>query len=282
MTSKNYLSMPAIIYGTAWKKERTTELVLTAFAAGFRGIDTACQPRHYAEALVGEALSQLAEQGVAREDYYLQTKYTPTSGQDPETTPYDPAASIESQVAQSFQVSLQNLNTSYLDALILHSPFPEFEHTLEAWQAMEKIQRQGGCNLLGISNCYQLELLQQLYQAAQFKPQIIQNRFYADTGYDIALRQWCIEKQIRYQSFWTLTANPEILKSKAVKALAAKYHQSPAQVLFNYLHQRQITPLTGTGRLEHMKMDLASFEVAYDEAELRTIDQLGLWKAPKA
>jgi hypothetical protein len=38
-----------IIYGTAWKKERTTELVRTAVLAGFRAIDTACQPKHYSE-----------------------------------------------------------------------------------------------------------------------------------------------------------------------------------------------------------------------------------------
>ena len=41
--------MPPIVYGTAWKKERTRELVLQALQAGYRGIDTACQPKHYAE-----------------------------------------------------------------------------------------------------------------------------------------------------------------------------------------------------------------------------------------
>lgn len=41
--------MPRLIYGTAWKKERTTDLVVKAVLAGFRGIDTACQPKHYQE-----------------------------------------------------------------------------------------------------------------------------------------------------------------------------------------------------------------------------------------
>jgi diketogulonate reductase-like aldo/keto reductase len=40
------IKMPWIIYGTAWKKERTTDLVVQAVQAGFRGIDTACQPKH--------------------------------------------------------------------------------------------------------------------------------------------------------------------------------------------------------------------------------------------
>lgn len=45
--------------GTAWKKEKTTELVTKAVLTGFRGIDTACQPKHYSEALVGKALQDL-------------------------------------------------------------------------------------------------------------------------------------------------------------------------------------------------------------------------------
>lgn len=39
--------MPRIIYGTAWKVDRTADLVERAVMAGFRGIDTACQVRLY-------------------------------------------------------------------------------------------------------------------------------------------------------------------------------------------------------------------------------------------
>ena len=49
---------PPILYGTAWKKERTCELVLLALKCGFRAIDTACQPKHYNEAGVGEAVER--------------------------------------------------------------------------------------------------------------------------------------------------------------------------------------------------------------------------------
>ena len=38
---------PAVFYGTAWKKEKTAELVELALRTGFRAIDTACQPKHY-------------------------------------------------------------------------------------------------------------------------------------------------------------------------------------------------------------------------------------------
>jgi diketogulonate reductase-like aldo/keto reductase len=45
--------MPRIIYGTAWKELQTEDLVRQALDSGFRGIDTACQPKHYHEPGVG-------------------------------------------------------------------------------------------------------------------------------------------------------------------------------------------------------------------------------------
>jgi len=37
------VQMPRLIYGTAWKKDRTADLVVEAVRCGFKGIDTACQ-----------------------------------------------------------------------------------------------------------------------------------------------------------------------------------------------------------------------------------------------
>ena len=55
---------PTFMYGTAWKKEATTQLVQTAVKAGFNAIDTAKQPKNYSEWLVGEALEDLAADGI--------------------------------------------------------------------------------------------------------------------------------------------------------------------------------------------------------------------------
>jgi diketogulonate reductase-like aldo/keto reductase len=71
--------------GTAWKKEKTTALVIQAIKTGFRAIDTACQPKHYEEKLVGDGLVTLYDEGfISRGDIWLQTKFTPLSGQDPD------------------------------------------------------------------------------------------------------------------------------------------------------------------------------------------------------
>ena len=64
-------------FSTALKNE-TARLVSDAVKAGFRFIDTACQPKHYNEAGVGDGWKAAAEElGLSREDGWLQTKFTP-------------------------------------------------------------------------------------------------------------------------------------------------------------------------------------------------------------
>ncbi len=66
---------PPFIYGTAWKKERTTELVKQALKSGFRAIDTAAQPKHYQEALVGDAVRDVLREGViTRDQLYVRSR----------------------------------------------------------------------------------------------------------------------------------------------------------------------------------------------------------------
>lgn len=63
---------PPFIYGTAWKKERTTELVKQALSSGFRAIDTAAQPKHYQEPLVGDAIRAALHEGtITRDQIYV-------------------------------------------------------------------------------------------------------------------------------------------------------------------------------------------------------------------
>jgi diketogulonate reductase-like aldo/keto reductase len=268
------MQMPPIIYGTAWKKERTEALVVQALRAGFRAIDTACQPKHYHEPGVGAALAACQLEGIRREDVYVQTKFTSLAGHDPRRIPYDPSASLPEQVAQSFAASLRNLQTTYVDALILHSPMPGDEQTLEAWRAMEALVDSGGARRIGISNCYRLDALARLHHASRIKPAIVQNRFYAETGYDQEIRQFCARQGLAYQSFWTLTANPHLLADETVRLLCTKYRRTPAQVLFRYLTQVGVTPLTGTTSEAHMHEDLAIFEFELTASELGAVSAL--------
>lgn len=267
-------TLPKIIYGTAWKQERTAELVIQAVGLGFRGIDTACQPKHYHEAGVGDGLASCLQHGLQRGDLYLQSKFTPLDGQDPHRLPYPADAGLAEQVRQSCACSLANLRTDYLDGLILHSPLATRHDLLTVWRTMEALHAGGSVRRLGISNCYQPQLLVWLHAQARVKPSLLQNRFYPRTGYDRELREFCDRNGIVYQSFWTLTANADFLASRAVSVLADRYQRTPAQIFFRFLTQLGIVPLTGTTSAQHMREDLAIFEFELSAAECTLLQQM--------
>ena len=268
------IDLPKIIYGTAWKKEQTTRLVVEAVENGFRAIDTACQPKHYDEKRVGDALALLYKSGYKREELFLQTKFTPLGGQDPKSTPYDKDAPLEQQVAESFEVSKKNLRTAFIDSYVLHSPLFPSSELFKVWEAMEQIHKRKEVGALGISNCYDLAVLQKLYEHSSVKPTYVQNRFYSDSDYDKELRLWCDAKGIKYQSFWSLSANPHILESEVVVKLSLKYKKTQAQILFNFLHSLGITPLSGTSSTQHMRDDCTAFEFELEEAEYLQLSNL--------
>lgn len=277
MTSHDFIAttpgvrMPRIVYGTAWKGERTADCVRRALTAGFRGIDTACQPKHYHEPGVGQGI---AASGCRREELYLQTKFTSLAGQDPQRVPYDPRAPLAEQVAKSIQVSLQNLGTDHLDCLVLHSPLSNPRDTLAVWRAMEDGVERGLVRQLGVSNCYDEHGFVRLCNDARVQPVVLQNRFYADSGYDKSLRALCRARGIVYQSFWTLTANPQLLGHRVVRELSARHGLTPAQVLLRYLTHEGVVPLTGTQSDQHMREDLALFAAELSESERAQISAL--------
>jgi diketogulonate reductase-like aldo/keto reductase len=260
--------LPAFIYGTAWKKEATTDLVYHALSNGFTAIDTAAQPKHYREDLVAAGVEKAMKDGkLRRTDLYLQTKFTSIHGQDPKRMPYDSNAPLPEQVNASIMSSLRNFTFSsdsqqpYIDTLVLHSPMPTIAETLEVWESMEQYVP-GEVRNLGISNC-NLFTLMDLYERARIKPAVVQNRFYADTKFDIGVRKFCQEKKIVYQSFWTLSANPGLLRSPEVKDVAEKLNISPEAALYCLvLGLENIVILNGTTNPNNMRADWEAVESA--------------------
>lgn len=270
------MDKPSFIYGTAWKKDATTELVRMAVTAGFSAIDTANQPRHYSEPLVGEALAKLAVDGRNRDSLFIQTKFTPLNGQD-HRRPYDAQSDLRTQVAQSFESSLKNLNTDRVDSYLLHGPYsyPALgQEDWEVWSAIEELYRAGHAGLVGISNVNHLQLAM-LVQKAKVKPMVVQNRCFANRGWDREVRQICREQGIMYQGFSLLTANPYVLRHRRVLAIAQRIAAQPEQVVFRFAMQAGMVPLTGTTNLQHMKEDLRVYdlELTPDEVDfMETIE----------
>jgi len=270
--SKAASAIPPFLYGTAWKKEGTSDLVFKALSFGFTGIDTANQPKHYREELVGAGMRKaLKEHRVTREDLYLQTKFTSPSGQDPASIPYDPKASIAEQVEASVESSLAHLKPTddgssssdgdaYIDTVLLHSPLATIDETMEAWRTLEGYVPDKIRNL-GVSNC-NLFTLMDICERATIKPAVIQNRFYPSTKFDIGVRKFCRENSIVYQSFWTLTANLGLMRSAEVGQLASNLrisHQAALYCLVLGLGNTVI--LNGTRSVSHMEDDFRDLEL---------------------
>lgn len=260
-----------MIYGTAWKKEKSAELVTTALQCGFRRVDTACQPKHYNEAGVGKGI---VASGVDRSELTIQTKFTPVEGQDPNNIPYDPSLYLSQQVAASFEVSQKNLQTDNIDAYLLHSTMMPLKPLFEIWHTMEMLVKAQSVKNIGVSNCYDIAVLQRLYNEAEVKPSIVQNRFYADTKYDKEIRQFCKQHDMEYQSFWSLTANSHIVNSLHVSKLAHKYAKTNEQIFYRFLTQIGITPLNGTTSKTHMIEDLQIYEFELKRDEIEIINRL--------
>ena len=268
-------NIPNFIYGTAWKKEATTALVELALRSGFRAIDTANQAKHYSESLVGDALLQAKKDGISRDQIWLQSKFTSIDGQD-HRLPYDAKANIATQVKQSFASSLEHLHTDYLDSYLLHGPynFPLLgSEDFEVWQVLEELYNSSAAKMIGISNV-NLKQLEMLVAGAKIKPHFVQNRCYANKGWDLGVREFCRKNNIHYQGFSLLTANPQIVQNPVIANLSAKYQVEPEQIVFRFSRQIGMIPLTGTSDEKHMQADLNIFNFELLDEEIKLLKSL--------
>jgi len=258
----NGVAMPLLLYGTAWKKERTEELVKLAFRNGFRGIDSANQGRHYNEAGTGTAVAASVAKGLStRGELFLQSKYTYPRGHESGSEPYDVAATVREQVRQSFASSLQKFGTDYLDSYLLHGPLVKKRlrsSDLEVWATLEELYAEGRVRAIGVSN-FDAHQLSELISSAKVVPHLAQVRTFAVKGWDDrsgGVRKICQEHSIVYEAYSLLTANRAALKSTAMQTVAASRKETEQQVAFRYALGLGMVVLTGTTDDAHMAQDL--------------------------
>ena len=221
---------PRILYGTAWKKTRTEELVRTAIQHGFRGIDTACQPKHYHEAGVGAGVAACLNEGLSRAELYLQTKFTPLSGQDPNQIPYDPSAR-----------PARRRNRSSHRSAICRPAISIALFCTRLYATRTKRRKYGKrwkrSSTTGAPSSWDQQLLSPWNTLRPCIAHLESSRPWCRTASmpiqaTTARLAHSAATRIIYQSFWTLTANPRVLVHDTVKALASESGRTPAQVLF--------------------------------------------------
>jgi diketogulonate reductase-like aldo/keto reductase len=212
---------------------------------------------------------------VSRGDLFLQTKFTFRPGQD-DRLPYDPKAPIPTQVEQSFASSLEHLGVERLDSYLLHGPLQRVGLTKDdwaAWKAMEAVAESGRVGMIGVSN-FTIEQLRDLLEGSRIRPRFVQNRCYANRGWDREVRKFCRDNGIVYQGFSLLTANQALLARPEIMEIANRHHRTVAQIIFRFAIDLGILPLTGTTDTTHMKADLDVLDFHLETSEIERIERL--------
>lgn len=200
----------------------------------------------------------------------------------PSDCPYDPTTPLAEQVRSSLALSLKHFTFTpsshedvYLDAVILHTPYPDRKHTEEVWTALSayvphRVHR------LGISNVTDDELQHLLdfcraNPAAAARPTIVQNRFRDSDkdAFDSTIRQMCRENGIEYQAFGVLRTRALLQDQQSVGAVVGLAGVSREAALYALVMalQDDMAVLDGTSDPQTMAADMEDLRVIRGYAE---------------
>ncbi len=254
LTLNNNIQMPLAGFGTFMLSGETcSNAVANAIQVGYRMIDTAEAYGNEKEVGAGIAAS-----GIDRKELFLVTKVNFKSYEHAE---------------QTVMQSLENLQTDYIDLLLLHWPFANY---YAAWRSLEKLYEDGVIRAIGVSN-FEPDQLLDLIAYNKITPAInqIETNLYCQRSTE---RTWMDKKQVAHMAYAPLGqgSRNEMYQEPAVLALAEKYGKTPAQVLLRFLTQKNIAVIPRSTKPEHIKENFQIFDFALtgDEmAELSSLDK---------
>ena len=264
LTLNNGVIMPALGFGVfQTPPDETRDAVATALATGYRLIDTAAAYAN--ERGVGDAIR---ESGVARDDVFIETKiWISDYGYD--------------RTLHAFDKSARKLGVDRIDLLLLHQALPgEFDRTLDAYRALERLYKDGRVRAIGISNFMPIHLnallaetdvvpaVNQVEVHPFFTQPVVQS---ANAEHGILTQAWSPIGGItsyRGEGATSTFTDPTILE------IAGRYEKSAAQVMLRWHLQegRSAIPKSVKPARIHENFDVFDFELTDDE--LHRIDAL--------
>ncbi len=252
LTLYNGVRMPLVGFGTFMLGGETcANAVAAAIQSGYRMIDTA--EAYGNEREVGEGIRQ---SGIDRGELFLVTKLDFKSYERAEQT-----------VIQS----LADLQTDYIDLLLLHWPFADY---YTAWRSMEKLYESGKVRAIGVSN-FEPDRLLDLIAYNKVVPAVdqIETNLYCQRSTE---RSWMDKKQVAHMAYAPLGqgARNEMYREPAVLALAGKYGKTPAQVLLRFLTQKGIAVIPRSTDPEHIRENFALFDFTLTTDEMAQLSAL--------
>lgn len=252
LTLNNGVQMPLVGFGTFMLDGETCKnAVAAAIENGYRMIDTA--EAYGNEKAVGEGIRQ---SGIDRKELFLVTKVNFKS--------YENAK-------QTVMQSLANLQTDYVDLLLLHWPFANY---YAAWRVLENLYAEGNVRAIGVSNFEPDQLLDLIaYNTVVPVVNQIETNLYCQRSME---RGWMDKKQVAHMAYAPLGqgSRNEMFQEPAVLTCAEKYNKTPAQILLRFLTQKGIAVIPRSTRPDHMKENFDLFDFALTANEMSQLSAL--------
>jgi len=222
-----------------------------ALEIGYRHIDTASIYGN--EADVGLAVR---ESGIPRDEIFVTTKlWNDDQG-------YDPAI-------RACESSLRRLGLDYVDLYLIHWPMPRVRK--ESWRALLRLQREGKCRSIGVSN-YMIHHLEELLGESPVAPSIDQVEF-SPFLFRKELLAYCRHRGIQLEAYSPLTKGYR-LDDPTVRRVAAKYGKTPAQILIRWSLQHGNVVIPKSVRPEHIRENSQVFDFQISEEDMSLLNSL--------
>ena len=248
----NGITMPALGFGTFMLAgEICEEAVAAAIKAGYRMLDTA--EAYGNEAAVGNGI---VKSGIDRRELFLVTKVNYKSYEN---------------VRETVEQSLKNLQTDYIDLLLLHWPFANYYN---AWRELEKLYEEGKIRAIGVSNFEPAQLVDLIaYNKVVPAVNQIETNLYCQRSDE---RIWMDKKNVAHMAYAPLGQGNrnEMFTEPEVVALAKKYHKKPSQILLRFLTQKGIIAIPRSTKPEHIRENFDIFDFSLTDDEIAKLTEL--------
>ena len=262
-TLYNGVKMPGIGLGTFGSDHAGAELVADtvreALKLGYRYID--CAACYGNEKEVGQVLREAMDAGLPREEMFILSKLW--------NDKHDPEAAVA-----AVKKSIEDLQVGYLDAYLIHWPFPNYhapgcdgdsrnpesrpyfqEEFMATWHALEGLVDEGLIRVLGTSNVT-IPKLEMILRDARIRPAVNEMELHPCFQQG-ELFQYCLDHGVQPIAYSPLgsPARPERDKTAedlvdmdepVVKEIAAAHGVHPALICLKWEAQRGAIPIPFT------------------------------------
>ncbi len=253
VTLYNGVKMPQLGYGVYQvTQEECERCVLDALEVGYRSLDTA--QSYYNEEQVGSAI---VKSGVPREDIFLTTKVWI------EHYGYE-------QAKRSVLKSMEKLQTSYLDLILLHQPFADY---YGAYRALEELYQEGKVRAIGVSNFYPDRLVD-IASFAKIKPMVNQVETHPFQQQRTA-KEYMDKYQVQIEAWAPFgEGRGGLFENPVLAEIGKKYGKTTAQVMLRWHLQRGVVVIPKSTHKERMKENFEVFDFTLAQEDMEAINGL--------